>query len=85
MMAYETGLLIVNDMKQQLAGMARNVVQALADDRLTYTEIFSLATRSLLLGQTLTGLVQSKDKQTAKEVLHVLEHGQFSLPPEASA
>ena len=84
-MAYETGLVVVNDMKQQLAGMARNVVHALADERLSAIEIFSLATRALLLGQTLTGLVQSKDRQTAKEILHVLEHGQFVLPPAPPA
>ena len=84
-MAYETGLFVVNNMKGELAGMARNVVNALADDRLSPLEIFSLATRALLLGQTLTALVQSKDRQTAREILHVLEHGQFTLPPAPQA
>jgi hypothetical protein len=83
--ANEAGLLVVNEMKSQLTSMARNVVTALADERLSALEIFSLATRALLLGQTLTTLVQSKDRQTAREILHVLEHGQFTLPPEPQA
>ena len=83
-MAHEQALMMVNDLKNQLAGVARAIVAALGDGKMQPWEGVMLGQRGLQLALTLTTVLQGADGALRHDILHVLEQGQVVLP-EGSA
>lgn len=81
-MAHEEATLIVNQMIEQLSGLARTIADALKDKKISPMEGFSLGMRGMTLASFVITAMESADVQ---EVMWVLEHGYWALPPEAPA
>lgn len=79
----EMALSLLNDLKDQMAGTARTVVRSLADGKISTFEALGLGLKSLGLAQTFAGVLQGLDKETAADVLYVLENADWVLPPQA--
>ena len=80
-MDYELELSIVNDMKQQLASFAREIVRALADQRVSPIEGMLLGSKGVQLGMTILNMVQGLTPEQHQNILYVLEHATSTLPP----
>jgi hypothetical protein len=83
-MAYDAAVAQVNDMKQQLAELARGIISALDDRKVTPMEGMMLGQRGLMFAMTLVTMLQGLPPEQLKGVLYVLEHGRIVLPPDAS-
>lgn len=80
-MTYEMELYQVNDIKSQLARLARSIVQALQDHKVTPLEGMLLGNRGLLFAMTMVTMLESLPPEQLEGVLYVLEHGEITLPP----
>lgn len=76
----EDALLIVNTMHEQLATLARAVVVALQDNKVSVWEGIALSTKALGIAASLQAIVQGVDKEALADVLYVLEHARLTLP-----
>ena len=72
-------LAIVNDTQKQLAGLARAIVKALTDSKISPGEGMQLGMRGMTLAIGLYGVFESKDSTTRDDILWVLEHGSWTL------
>ena len=83
-MSREMALVVVNDLQNQLAGLARAIITALDDGRVTPFEGFALGMRGMQLGSAIITLLQSYPPEVQKDVLYILEHGDIVLPETAA-
>jgi hypothetical protein len=81
-MSRETALLTVNRLQSQMTSLARGIVTALADKKVSPWEGMQLGMQAMQLGTYAMALLQGLDSETKAELLYVLEHGQWMLPPE---
>lgn len=79
-MAYDAALVVVNDIRNRMAGFARGIVRALEDDRIQAYEIFSLSLQAMMFVQSVIMLFRGLPYMTAKELFYVLEHLEWDLP-----
>jgi hypothetical protein len=77
-MARNEALAMVNMLHTQLAGLARGCVAAMTDGNITSMEGVQLSMQALALGKTLTTCLQGMTPELRREVLEVLEHGQYA-------
>jgi hypothetical protein len=75
----EHAIMIVNQMKASMSGLARAIVTALKDKRVTPLEGMQLGFQGMQLATAVITLLNGLDKETVDDVLHVLEHGQFTV------
>lgn len=78
---YDHALMIVNTLQDHLAGLARAVVDMLADKKISPWEGLALSMRAMTLGTTIMTMLQSLDAQTRADILTVLEQGDWVMPP----
>lgn len=76
----EEALLAVNQMKRQMAMLARTIVNALADKKVSVWEGMGIAMQGTQFASSLVGLLQAENVELQKQILYVLEHGEFTLP-----
>jgi hypothetical protein len=80
-MAYEMELLEANDLRRQLARLARQIVTDFEDGKLTAEERRRLIWPVLQFGMSLILTLQAGDSSTARQgLLYVLEHAEYVLP-----
>lgn len=80
-MAHEQALSMVNTIKMSWAHLARAIVMALKDGKVTPFEGMQLGMQGLQAATMLTSMFQGMDAATRDDLLWVLEHGTFALPP----
>lgn len=77
---YEEALRTVDMMHDALADLARTVVSALNDGKVSVWEGIALSTRAVQLGMVVQSLCQDLTKEQRNAILYVLEHGELMLP-----
>ena len=78
-MAHEIALALINNVQQNLASIARGVVAAMADKKLTGMEGLMLGMQAAQLGGALLLAIEGTDAVTQKDILYCLEHGQWTM------
>jgi hypothetical protein len=78
--ASEIALFLVNEVKSQMALLARALVVALEDGKVSPFEGLLLSLKGTTLATTVLTFLQQADPLTRREVLYVLEHGQVVVP-----
>ncbi len=79
-MASELALMLVNDVKTQLAHLARRMVIALDDGKVSPTEGLALGMQGMQLATTILSALEDSPKETRQEFLTVLEQGVLVMP-----
>jgi len=82
-MPSDAALMLVNQIKAQVAGLVREVQTDLADGKLQAPESIGLAMHGMLFASTLVTALQGADPTMRRDILTVLEHGQWVMPPGA--
>lgn len=72
-------LAIVNTVQRQIAQLARTIVNALNDGRVTPWEGISIATQGTQAASTVLAVLQGVSPEVRKDVLYVLEHGHWEV------
>jgi hypothetical protein len=78
-MAHEEALSIVNGFQRQLSGLARSIVGALNDGKVSPWEGLAVGTQAMTTASMIMSLLQGVDPQVRKDILYVLENGRWSL------
>jgi len=78
-------VVIVNDLKFQMSGLATALVTALEDGKVSPWEALMLGPKALALASSIMVLLQGVSKETRKDVLYVLQHGVVVLPTEVGS
>jgi hypothetical protein len=73
-------LALVNQIRVQMAGFARTIVTDLADHKLSTMEGIQLGMQGMTLASSIAAILQGADADTRQKILHVLEHGELSMP-----
>jgi hypothetical protein len=73
-------LALVNQIRVQMAGFARTIVTDLADNKLSTMEGIQLGMQGMTLASSIAAIIQGADADTRQQILHVLEHGELSMP-----
>jgi|SoiMethySBSTD1v2_1073268.scaffolds.fasta_scaffold908117_2 hypothetical protein len=73
-------LALVNQIRVQMAGFARTIVTDLADNKLSTMEGIQLGMQGMTLASSIAAILQGADADTRQKMLHVLEHGELSMP-----
>ena len=81
-MAHDTGLMIVNTSKQQVAQTVRAVLRAMDDGKISTMEAISLGFQAIMLAQSTMSIIQSLSPAVVREIIDVLEQGIFVMPGE---
>lgn len=71
---------IVNDIKAELAGVARAMVNALKDGKISPAEGMAIGMKGMTLASNVLSLVQDATPDERDQVLNILEHGVMTLP-----
>lgn len=80
-MAYERELMQANDLRWQLATLARQIATVFDDGKLTAAERRSLIWPIMQFGMSLILTLQAGDSPAARHgLLYVLEHAEYVLP-----
>lgn len=80
-MAHDEALLMLNVLHDQLTALIRSGITALADNKMSAFEGMLLMMKASTLGVTVHTLIQGMTPAMRSEMLYVLEHGDFVLPP----
>jgi len=73
-------LALVNQIRVQMAGFARTIVTDLADNKLSTMEGIQLGMQGMTLASSIAAIIQGADADARQKILHVLEHGELSMP-----
>lgn len=80
-MPSQEALDIVNDLRRQLARLARSIVQAYGgDNRLSAYEHIRLGNQGVSLAASLGGVLEEATPELRQDILAVLEHGELRMP-----
>jgi hypothetical protein len=79
-MEHEQALMIVNSMQRHMSQLAGSIVTMLADKKVSPWEGMQVSMQAMQLGSYVMMTCQSLDDETKKDLLYVLEHGEWSLP-----
>ena len=71
---------LVNQIKTEMAELARVIVQALGDNRIQFWEIWRIGREGSDVGTAFMHLFEGASDEVRMEVLRVLEHGMFVGP-----
>lgn len=71
--------LVVNTIKQQVASLARTIVDALKDHKLSSMEIMHISLQGMTLAGTVMTTLQGADDLTRADILVFLENGRITL------
>jgi hypothetical protein len=82
-MAHEEALAIVNTLQGQLAGLARSVVQALSDEKISSWESMQVGMQGMSIASSIMEVIHGTSPETCADILFVLEHGRWVMPPTA--
>jgi hypothetical protein len=82
-MAHEETLAIVNTLQSQLAGLARSVVQALSDEKISSWESMQVGMQGMSIASSIMEVIHGTSPETRADILFVLEHGRWVMPPTA--
>ena len=82
-MAHEEALAIANTLQGQLAGLVGSVVQALSDTKISAWESMQIGMQGMSTASSIMAAIQGASPETRADILFVLEHGQWVLPPTA--
>jgi hypothetical protein len=80
---YTQAIVIVNQMQDSMTGLARAIADALTDNKISPWEGMALGMKGMAFASQVMTLLQSVDANTLRGVFHVLEHGEWVLPPSA--
>jgi hypothetical protein len=78
-MPHDAALMVLGTIQQQLASLARNIVKALADSRITPLEGLLLAQQGTMVASSLVLLLQGLDTATRQDLLVCLERGHWTM------
>lgn len=79
-MAKEEAVMMVNTIKGGWATLARQIVTALKDGKISPIEGMQLGMQGLNAATMLASVFQGMDPALRDDLLYVLEHGQITLP-----
>jgi len=79
-MAYEEATAVINDIHMQLAMLARNIVSALDDNKVSTFEAMSIGMRGMSTASAIMGMFRLTSPEVRKDILYVLERGQWTMP-----
>jgi hypothetical protein len=80
-MSRQEALFIVNQLHDQISALAREIVKSLEDNKISIWEGFRLSMQSTTLASTVMGILQNAPPEVRKDLLYILEHGDWILPP----
>lgn len=81
-MAHDAALAVVNDLKAQLASLARAIVLTQSDGVLSLHEGLALGRRGVAFASAVVTLLQGRTPEERQAVLWLLEHAVVSVPEE---
>ena len=73
-------LILVNQIRKQLAGFARTIVVDFADNKLSSVEGLQLSMQGITLASAVAAIIQDADADTRQKILRVLEQGELRMP-----
>ena len=76
---HEAALSIINELHDQIATLARAVIKALADKKVSPLEGIMLAMKGSSLATYILTMLDGVDLETRADLLYVLEHGRWSM------
>ena len=79
-MAHEVALAVVNDLQNQMAGLARSVADALSDRKVSAFEGMLIAMKGASLASYIITVFTGMDAVTRDDILYVLEAGDIVVP-----
>lgn len=79
----DNAVIIVNDIHDQLALLARAIVTALRDGKVSILEGFTLGMKGMALAEGVIVALQGSTAEERQAILSVLEHGTWIMPPPA--
>ena len=82
-MAKEEAVMMVNTIKSGWATLARQIVTALKDGKISPIEGMQLGMQGLNAATMLASIFQGMDPALRDDLLYVLEHGVITLPLSA--
>lgn len=81
-MSAQEALVLVNHLHDKLAELIRSIVTEIEDDGgLSKWEALMLGFQAASFGGEVITMVKALDPQALKDMLYVLEHGDWTLPP----
>lgn len=81
-MPHSNALFIVNSLQEQLRGLVRSSIHAMQDGKVGTWEAWALGLKGINTATSIIALLQEMDEATKKDILYVLEHGEWVLPEE---
>lgn len=78
-MAHEDALMIVNTLQRQLSTLARGIVRALEDNKVSGPEWSMLGMQGANLAMFCITNFQGMTPELRKDILYVLEHGEWAV------
>lgn len=79
-MAHEEALFVANNLKEQLSRLARTVIMALSDKKVSTWESMQIGLQGSNTALAIMATIQQAPPEVQQDMLFVLEHGQFMLP-----
>ena len=76
---YTLALATINDIHDAMASLARSIVTALQDGKVSVMEGIQLGMRGMAFATSLTGFIQDGTPADRAMVLYVLEQGHFTM------
>jgi hypothetical protein len=84
-MAHEEAVVIVNDIHDQLAALARSIVTALNDNKISGLEGMMVGMRGMQVATAIMTIIRDAHPDIRQDILYVLEHGEWVVPGIANA
>lgn len=78
--ALDEALLVVNDLKGDLADLVKAIVQACDDSQVTSQECMRMGMKGMAFADTLIAVLQDGTPATREAIRYVLAEGEFVLP-----
>lgn len=79
-MAYEEAVFVVNSLQKQLSGLARGIVTALADSKISAYEGMAVGMQGMQVATSIMTLMKDAPPEIRQDILYVLEHGEMTVP-----
>lgn len=78
-MPQELAVSMVNDIKEQLTNIVRNIVEAAKDGKVSPSEGIQLGFAGMNLSMTVARMLQGRSKALQNDVLYVLENSKLTI------
>ena len=79
----DQAVFLINSIKDEMAQLARVVVNALDDNRVDFWEVLLIGREGTDLGTAFMHAMRGASQDVQKEILRILEHGSFEAPADS--